>query len=170
MNDPLALATTQRRELRARAHALHPVVMISEEGLSPGVLSEIERSLKSHELIKIRIFGADRDERNTMLAALCSHTGALPIQHIGKVIVIYRENPKKPAPRLTRPRRPLQHKSSATAHFKPKDGERKPFFARPASSPRPSVSRDRDRDRDRSEWSEKTPGGLGRKPRARPSR
>lgn len=162
MNDPLPPDTTQRRELRARAHALHPVVMISEEGLSPGVLAEIERSLKSHELIKIRIFGTDRDERNTMLATMCSHTGAMPIQHIGKVVVIYRENPKKPASRPTRPRRPLQRKIS-TSRFKVERDERKPFFARSASSPRPGFSRGSDR-------SERSPSGPERKPRARPSR
>ena len=138
--------------------------MISEEGLSPGVLAEIERSLKSHELIKIRIFGTDRDERNTMLAAMCLHTAAMPIQHIGKVVVIYRENPKKPATRSTKPRRPLQRKTGASARFKPKDSERKPLFARSASSPRPGFSRGYDR----SERSERS--GPARKPRIRPSR
>ena len=89
----------ERSRLRARAHALDPVVRIGQSGLSPGVLVEIERALKSHELIKIRVAGVERDERQVMLDAVCRATGAEPVQHIGKILVIHRENPelRKPA-------------------------------------------------------------------------
>ena len=85
------------RELKARAHALDPVVLIGGAGLSPAVLAEIDRALKSHELIKVRVPGADRPERETILAKICSQTGAQPVQHIGKILVLFRENPE-PSP------------------------------------------------------------------------
>jgi RNA-binding protein len=104
----------QRRKLRARAHALDPVVMIGNAGMSGAVLHEIERALQSHELIKIRVAGAERDGREQMLDAVCRATGAEPVQHIGKILVIHRENPdlrepagppKRPAPAARRPRK-----------------------------------------------------------------
>jgi RNA-binding protein len=91
------LSPTRRRELKARAHALDPVVLIGGAGLSPVVLAEIDRALKSHELIKVRVNGADRLGRETILAEVCKQTGAQPVQHIGKVLVVFREN-LKPSP------------------------------------------------------------------------
>jgi len=91
-----ALSSRESKALRARAHALNPVVMIAEDGLSPGVLAEIERNLKSHELIKIRVFGADRADREALLTRICADTGAQPVQHIGKILVVYRKKPAKP--------------------------------------------------------------------------
>jgi len=164
MNTSIPL-NIQRRELKARSHTLRPVVMISDEGLSPNVLAEIERSLKSHELIKVRISGADREERNTMLAAMCSHTGAMPIQHIGKIVVIYRENPKKDPPRTSRPRRPLPRKPATTSRFKAEGNERKSFATRFATSSKPGFSRGFNR----SDESITGPGSY-KKPRTRTSR
>jgi putative YhbY family RNA-binding protein len=88
------LSPTRRRELKARAHALDPVVQIGGAGLTPAVLAEIDRALKSHELIKVRVPGADRTERETILAEICRGTGAQPVQHIGKILVLFRENPE----------------------------------------------------------------------------
>lgn len=100
------LTSTQRRELRARAHHLQPVVMISDAGLTPAVEREIEANLKSHELIKIRVLGDDREARAALVEAICEATDAQPVQHIGKVLVIYRPNPadedKKPKRRRAR--------------------------------------------------------------------
>ena len=93
----LPLSPVQRRDLKARAHGLNPVVMISDDGLSKGVLAEIERAIKTHELIKIRVFSADRDHRDLLLTEICSQTGAQPVQHIGKILVIYRQKPEEPA-------------------------------------------------------------------------
>jgi putative YhbY family RNA-binding protein len=90
------LTPAERRALRARAHTLHPTVMIGEPGLSPTVLAEIERSLQCHELIKIRVLGAGRDTRAALLSVICERTGAQPVQHIGRVLVMYRKNPEPP--------------------------------------------------------------------------
>ncbi len=84
--------------LKARAHALRPVVTLGNERLSAAVLGEIETSLKAHDLIKIRVIGDDREARAALLGEICSRTGASPVQHIGKILVVYRENPEPPAP------------------------------------------------------------------------
>jgi len=91
----LGLSPTRRRELKVRAHALDPVVLIGGAGLSPAVLAEIDCALKSHELIKVRVPGADRPERETILAEICRQTGAQPVQHIGKILVLFRESPQR---------------------------------------------------------------------------
>ncbi len=88
------LTPAGRRALRARAHALSPVVMVGGEGLSPNVLAEIERGLNSHELIKIRVLGDDRERRKGLLDEICARTGASAVQHIGKILVIHRKNPE----------------------------------------------------------------------------
>ena len=88
------LSPTRRRELKARGHALDPVVLIGGAGLSPLVLAEIDRCLKSHELIKVRVPGADRPGREAILEEICRRTGAQPVQHIGKILVLFRENPE----------------------------------------------------------------------------
>ena len=103
----LEITAVQRRELRALAHSLNPVVAISQNGLSDSVLKEIDTSLKSHELIKIRVFNDDREIREGFLATICEKLGAAPVQHIGKLLVVWRPAPEKaekPTPRAT-PRR-----------------------------------------------------------------
>lgn len=89
----LTLTTDERRALRARAHALKPVVSISQNGLSESVLNEIAASLASHELIKIRVYNDDREVREQFLATLCEQLDAAPVQHIGKLLVIWRPLP-----------------------------------------------------------------------------
>ena len=91
----LKLTPAERSAFRAEAHALNPVVMIGESGLTPSVLKEIDASLNSHGLIKVRVFGDDRDARVEMYETICSKLDAAPIQHIGKLLVLYR--PKKEA-------------------------------------------------------------------------
>lgn len=93
----LKLTPAERSALRADAHALNPVVIIGEAGLTPSVLKEIDASLNAHGLIKIRVFGDDRDARIAMYETICEQLGAAPVQHIGKLLVIYR--PKKDAPK-----------------------------------------------------------------------
>jgi len=93
----MTLNAAQRRELKARAHALNPVVMISDAGLTPSVLHEIDVSLKSHELIKIRVFGDDRVARAAMIDDISTKLDAALVQHIGKILVIYRPRPELPA-------------------------------------------------------------------------
>jgi putative YhbY family RNA-binding protein len=87
------LTPAQRRELKARAHHLTPVVMIGDSGLTPQVVREIEAALKAHELIKVRVLGDDRDTRAALVTAVCEETGAAPVQQIGKILVFYRPRP-----------------------------------------------------------------------------
>jgi RNA-binding protein len=100
MNAPSsnALSPSQRRELKARAHGLRPVVIVGGDGLSPAVLAEVDRALRSHELVKVRAGGADKSGRERLLEEICGLTGASPVQHIGKIIVVYRKNPEPPRP------------------------------------------------------------------------
>lgn len=107
------LLSAQIRELRARAHGLNPVVSISENGLTDAVLKEIDVSLKAHELIKIRVYGDSRENRLSYLERICSELAATAVQHIGKLLIVYRENPENSAvdrkkaqkPRSAEPRR-----------------------------------------------------------------
>ena len=87
------LSPAERQKLKGKAHKLDPVVFVGTHGLSAPVVAEIDRSLKIHELIKVRV-NADRDEREAMLEEICEKTGAQPVQHIGKVLVLFRENPE----------------------------------------------------------------------------
>jgi len=73
---------------------LDPVVLIGGEGLSSSVLAEIDRGLKAHELIKVRARDTDRPTREVLLEEICRSTGAQPIQHVGKILVIFRQNPE----------------------------------------------------------------------------
>jgi RNA-binding protein len=89
-----ALSATQRRALKARAHHLEPVVIIGDAGLTPAVLAEIDIHLKSHELIKIKVHGDDRDMRINMIGEISTALDASLVQHIGKTLVVFR--PKAP--------------------------------------------------------------------------
>jgi len=100
------LTSAQVRELRAQAHGLNPVVSISENGLSDAVLKEIDVCLKAHELIKIRVYGDSREDRLSYLERICAELSASPVQHIGKLLVIYRENAEKPTAKDTGKQRP----------------------------------------------------------------
>ena len=88
------LTPVQRRALRAQAHHLNPVVSVAGNGLSPSVLAEIERNLDAHELIKVRVYGEDRDARDAIMAEVCERTGAANVQHIGNILVLWRKAPE----------------------------------------------------------------------------
>ena len=88
------LSPIERKKLKARAHALEPVVHIGDKGLTAPVLAEIDRALAAHELIKVRAGGMQRDARAAALAEICRRLGAQPVQHIGKVLVIFRARPE----------------------------------------------------------------------------
>lgn len=89
----LQLSSEERSGLRARAHALKPVVSIAENGLTEAVLKEIDVNLNAHELIKVRVYGDSREDRVAYLEQICSQLGAAEVQHIGKLLVIYRPSP-----------------------------------------------------------------------------
>ncbi|CAN5382130.1 hypothetical protein BH10PSE17_BH10PSE17_33620 [soil metagenome] len=92
----IGISAAQRAEMRGRAHSLDAVVMIGADGLTPGVVTETDKALDAHELIKVRVHGDDRDERVRLFERLCAATGAEPVQHIGKLLVLYRRSYGKP--------------------------------------------------------------------------
>ena len=105
----IELTSAERKRLKAVAHDLDPVVTVGSEGLKPSLLKEIDRSLNAHELIKIRAFSEEREEREAWLDAICEELNAAPVQHIGKVFVLFRENPdKKPSAPATPKRRKVR--------------------------------------------------------------
>jgi putative YhbY family RNA-binding protein len=89
----LELTSAQRRALRARAHALAPVVIVGDAGLTTPVINEIHRNLASHELIKIRVMAGEHATRARFIGEICTTLHAAPVQHIGKMLVIYRPRP-----------------------------------------------------------------------------
>ncbi|MCC7126982.1 MAG: ribosome assembly RNA-binding protein YhbY [Acidobacteria bacterium] len=90
---PPALTARERAALKARAHALEPVVQIGHAGLTGTVAAELERALTAHELIKVRIGGDDRDAREALGEAISARTGAAVVQRVGKVLVLFRPKP-----------------------------------------------------------------------------
>jgi RNA-binding protein len=91
----IQLTTAQRKDKRADAHHLDPVVLIGGDGLTPAVVKETDAALNAHGLIKVRVFSDDRDTRDSILAALADQLNAAPIQHIGKLLVLWRPVPEK---------------------------------------------------------------------------
>jgi RNA-binding protein len=98
----MALSEAQRKYLRGLGHALKPVVMVGDSGLTDAVRAEFESSLEHHELIKIRVKVGDRDERDRIMRSLCESADAALVQRIGNMALVYRENPEKKRIRLPR--------------------------------------------------------------------
>jgi len=91
----IQLTTAERAVQRAHAHHLDPVVMIGGDGLTDAVIKETDSALKAHGLIKVRVLGDDRAAREAIFAELCDRLDAAPIQHIGKLLVLWRPVPEK---------------------------------------------------------------------------
>lgn len=96
----MSLSSEQRREYRAIAHHLKPVVMMGDKGLSENLEQELERALNDHELIKVKIASPDREERREAAELLCEQSGAELVQLIGKNAVILRRA-SQPNPKLS---------------------------------------------------------------------
>ena len=86
----IQLSPAQRKEQRALAHHLDPVVMIGSDGLTPAVQKETDAALGAHGLIKVRVLSDDRAKREDIFHRLADQLGAAPIQHIGKLLVLWR--------------------------------------------------------------------------------
>ena len=86
----IPMTPAQRKVHRALAHHLDPVVLIGSDGLTAAVRTEVESALKAHGLIKVRVFNDDRAAREAMLQTLANELDAAPIQHIGKLLVLWR--------------------------------------------------------------------------------
>ena len=91
----LILTPAERKDHRAQAHHLDPVVQVGNDGLTPAVAKEVDNALKAHGLIKVRVFSDDRAVREAMFAQLTDALDAAPIQHIGKLLVLWRPIPPK---------------------------------------------------------------------------
>lgn len=98
------LDEAQRKHLKRLAHHRRAIVQTGANGLTDAVLTEVERGLHDHELIKVRLVANDREERGAMIAEIRERTGATLVQRIGHVAVLYRPHPEKPA--IDLPRRP----------------------------------------------------------------
>jgi RNA-binding protein len=91
----LQLSIAERKVHRAEAHHLDPVVMIGNDGLTPAVIKETDAALSAHGLVKVRVLGDERAAREAMYNQLADQLGAAPIQHIGKLLVLWRPKPDK---------------------------------------------------------------------------
>ena len=91
----IELTPAERKAHRAEAHHLDPVVMIGADGLTPAVVKETDAALNAHGLIKIRVLGDDRAAREAIYQELAHELNAAPIQHIGKLLVLWRPKPAK---------------------------------------------------------------------------
>lgn len=111
------LSPLERQALKARAHHLDAVVMIGDAGLTPSVLREIDNALRTHELIKVRVLGDDRDARAAMYAEMCTELAATPVQSIGKLLVLFRPKPdeEKPKAKVRKPAGPRKSKKQLAA-------------------------------------------------------
>ncbi len=96
----LTIDPESRKRLRGIGHALHPVVTIAANGLSEAVGAELERALREHELIKVKLAISDRELRRQLTRRIVADFNATIVQEIGKIVLIYRHNPH-PDPRLT---------------------------------------------------------------------
>lgn len=128
------LSTKRRSELRAAAHKLVPVVIIGDKGLTDEVFAEIDRSLRAHELIKVRAAAGDRATRSAWMGSICEKLEAHPVQEIGKVLVVYRQNPLEPQGKGARAKKPAAAPAAgARRSARPRSRIPSP---RPGSAPR----------------------------------
>ena len=130
------LSVRERKQLRARAHNLRPNLQLGEKGLTDAVIAEIDRALAAHDLIKVRAAPLNRDEREVALASICERANAQAVQHIGKMLIVYRRKPAAEAPQ-PRPRFPRR----ATSGWSERKEVRKPARRRRSAGPRSPLRR-----------------------------
>jgi RNA-binding protein len=98
----MALSPSQRRYLRSLAHDLSPVVLLGAKGATEAVLKELDGALSHHELVKVKLSGSDKEEREAQIAYLANGTGAENVQQIGHTLVLFRRNEDEPKLALPR--------------------------------------------------------------------
>jgi RNA-binding protein len=89
----MPLSEKHKKHLRKLGHALEPVVLTGNSGITPGLLAELDGTLDHHELVKVRVRSGDRESRDEMIQALCRECGAELVQRIGHVALLWRANP-----------------------------------------------------------------------------
>ena len=105
----MPLSNSSKKQLRAIGHNLKPIVTIAQKGLTDNIKNEIDRALRDHELIKIKLLAADRDEKQTLGDTICKEFDAECVQSIGHVMLLYRRA-KKQDPRLSNLKRNTERK------------------------------------------------------------
>ncbi|NLJ11812.1 ribosome assembly RNA-binding protein YhbY [Denitrificimonas caeni] len=90
----MTLTQEQKKQFKSIGHHLKPIVTVADNGLTEGVLAELDRALHDHELIKIQLRLAERDDRKAIIDELCQKSSSVLVQSIGKVALIYRKNPQ----------------------------------------------------------------------------
>ena len=90
---PTPLTARERAHLKARAHALAPVVRVGHAGVTAAVVAETERALTAHELIKVRVDATEREAREALGDELATTTDAALVHRIGKIVILWRPNP-----------------------------------------------------------------------------
>lgn len=90
----MSLTSAQRKDLKAKAHHLNPVILMGNQGLTEAVLKAIDEALTAHELIKIKVAGAEREQRQEWLTAICDQLMAEAVDTIGRILIVYRKNPE----------------------------------------------------------------------------
>lgn len=90
------LSKTQIKFLRKLAHELNPVILLGQHGFTEAVLNELKIALDHHELVKIKLSGSDRDQRDALIADICEQSQSEVVQAIGKTVTVFRRNNKNP--------------------------------------------------------------------------
>ncbi|WP_199099423.1 ribosome assembly RNA-binding protein YhbY [Dyella sp. ASV21] len=98
----MALSPSQRRYLRSLAHDLHPVILLGAKGATEAVLKELDLALSHHELVKVKLSGGDKDERQEQIDFLTNGTRSESVQQIGHIAVLFRRNEDEPKLALPR--------------------------------------------------------------------
>ncbi|WP_267220847.1 ribosome assembly RNA-binding protein YhbY [Dyella silvae] len=98
----MALSPSQRRYLRSLAHDLHPVILLGAKGATEAVLKELDLALSHHELVKVKLSGGDKDERQQQIDYLAEGTRSESVQQIGHIVVLFRRNEDEPKLALPR--------------------------------------------------------------------
>lgn len=89
------LNSSERKALRAKAHHLKPVVALGQKGLTPAVLASIDEALTAHELIKVRLRGVLREDKEATVEAIAGPLAAEAVGLIGSILILYRQNPEE---------------------------------------------------------------------------
>jgi RNA-binding protein len=93
---PVSLTSRERAHLKARAHALEPVVQVGGAGITDSLVAEVDRALTAHELIKVKVGVDDRPDRLAIGDEICDRTGAAAVHRVGKVLILWRPRPQDP--------------------------------------------------------------------------
>lgn len=91
----MTLSNKQKQHLKGLAHSIKPVVQLGNNGLTEGVLAEIDGAINHHELIKVKVPTDDKEEKALIIDAIVRETGAFKLQTIGHVVVLYKQSEDK---------------------------------------------------------------------------